>query len=193
MTVRAFFAIVEARLHAQRRAAIATCVAAAVVGLIAPRGIEGPLFFGSLLGIVVALLQGPGRHVHLDWCEQSAPLFGRELARAKAFVPCAIALLATFAYCVAGVAMAGPSGFMLRFGVASIAVVACTLTALSATTRTWAPRWLYITLAALASVTAYAFITLADTLPGAVAFCALVSILALRQYGETLARYDPVV
>lgn len=192
MNARAFFAIIEGRLRAQRRIVAVVCTAAVLVGLIAPRGIEGPLFFGSLLGIVVALLQGPGRHLHLDWCEQSAPLFGRELGRAKALVPCAVALLATLAYCVAGAAIAGPSGFALRFGVAALAVVACTLTALSATTRTGSQRWLYVSLAMLTSVTAYAFITLADTLPGSIAFCALVSFLALRQYGETLARYDPI-
>ena len=64
----------------------------------APAGVTTPLFLCSLLGIVIALDQTPGRHRHLDRCEQSAPLFGRELARAKALVPCIAATLATLLF-----------------------------------------------------------------------------------------------
>ena len=66
--------------------------------MIQPAGIAAPLFLCSLLGIALALAQSPGLHPHLDRCEQSAPLFGRELARAKALVPCVAAALAALVY-----------------------------------------------------------------------------------------------
>ncbi len=65
-----------------------------------PRGLgRVPHFSARWLGVVAALQQGPGRFPHLDLCEQCAPLFGRELARAKALVSCAIAVIAAAAYC----------------------------------------------------------------------------------------------
>ncbi len=61
-------------------------------------GAVGPVVFCSLLGIAMALSQSPGRHPHLDRCEQGAPLFGRELARAKGLVPYLGASLAALCY-----------------------------------------------------------------------------------------------
>ncbi len=192
MTPRAFHAIVEARLRAQRRPAVVACAAASLVGFLQPHGVEGPLFFGSLLGIVVATFQGPGRHPHLDLCEQSAPLFGRELARAKALVPCVLAALATVAYCAGAAAGGGQGDVALRLAIALPAVIAATLTALSATIRYGPSRLLYVVLAVATSGAAYAIAVAGDSLAGELAFCALVAFLALRQYGEALARFDPV-
>ena len=102
MTGGALRALVAARLHAERRAIAFTCAAAATVGFVQPHGVmtitdplgadiatrsvwlAGPMFFCSVIAIAIALVQGPGRHPYLDASESSAPLFGRELARAKA-------------------------------------------------------------------------------------------------------------
>ncbi len=124
----------------------------------------------------------------------SAPLYGRELARALALAPCAVAALFPLA------AWAGFS--LLRQSHISVwltpllAVVLATLIALSATLR---DRWraaLYRTLALSAAAT-LAITSLA--LHGshrATATLALLTIIAgffaLRAFGETLARYDPL-
>lgn len=191
MTRRAFAAIVGARLNLERRTIAYACAAAAVVGFLQPHGFAGPLFFGSLIGITVALVQTPGRFSHLDLCEWSAPLFGRELARAKALVPCIVATLATAAYCTAAEA-AGMRDLPRVFTGAFAAVIPSTLTAMCATIRTGPARLLYVALAAAAGIGAYALLAAGGSLPGELAFSALVSFLALRQYGEALARYDPI-
>jgi hypothetical protein len=191
VTARTAVAVLRARLYAQRRIVFYSCVAAFVAGIVAPDGLAAPLFLCSLLGITTALAQSPGLHPHLDSCEQSAPLFGRHLARAKALVPCVAATLAVVVYAVAE-AVRGtpdvPATFVIAFG----AVVAATLTALSATIRRGASRVLYVALAAGVAVAAYALVSAAHSLLAALCVCAMVTFLALRQYGEALARYDPI-
>jgi hypothetical protein len=191
MTARALAGVLRARMHAQRRIILCACAAAFVVGFIQPRGAAGPVFFGSLLGIALALSQGPGRYPHLDRCEQSAPLFGRELARAKALIPCIAAGVAVLVYACAQLLRASPD-VSTTLPIALGAVVASTLTAMSATVREGVPRALYVLLAAATSFAAYALAVWGHSVPGALAFCAIVSFLALRQYGEALARYDPI-
>lgn len=72
------------------------------------------------------------------------------------------------------------------------AVIACALTALSATTRRGATRALYVLLAFATSGGAYALAVVAHNYAAELGFCAIVAFLALRQYGETLARFDPI-
>ncbi|MBV8373521.1 MAG: hypothetical protein JOY69_09690 [Candidatus Eremiobacteraeota bacterium] len=191
MSARATFAIVDSRVRAEHRTVAYACAAAAVVGFVAPHGLPGPVFFCSLLGIVIALVQGPGRFPHLDLCEQSAPLFGRQVARAKALVPCVIATLAMLAY-VAAASVAGLRNSATVLAVTLAATVPSTLTALSATIRKGPSRLLYVVMAAGVSAIAFALAAIAGSVPGALGFAVLASFLALRQYGETLARYDPV-
>lgn len=191
MTARALARMLEGRLYVSRRLVFYAGAVAALVALIRPEGVTAPLFCCSLLGIALALDQTPGRHAHLDRCEQSAPLFGRELARAKALVPCIAGLFATLIY--AGIQLARGSRYApLTLIVVSPAVVACTLTALSAAVRRGWTRLLYVLLAFAASVAAYALAVVAGRLWAEFAFCAIVAFFALRQYGETLARYDPI-
>ena len=191
MRVRASTAVVAARLYEERRILLYSCTAAIIVGLLRPQAAAAPVFFCSLLGIVMALAQSPGRYPHLDRCEQSAPLFGRELARAKALVPCVAATLSVIAYSFAAYA-AGASGAVVTLVIALPAVVATTLVALSATIRRAASQALYLLLACIASLTAYALGAVAHSLLGELAFCALVAFIGLRQYGEALARFDPI-
>jgi hypothetical protein len=191
VTSRALLGVLRARLYAQRNAVLAACAGALVAGSFAPAGAAAPLFFCSLLGIGLALAQSPGLHRHLDRCEQSAPLFGRELARAKALVPCVAAGLALLAYAGAAL-LRGTDGAPLALSIALPAVMASTLVALSATIRRGAARFLYVLLAAATSAAAYALAVAARSILAELALCAIVAFLALRQYGEALARYDPI-
>ncbi len=158
------------------------------------------MFFCSTIGIAVALLQGPGRHVVLDVSEQSAPLFGRELARAKAAVPALVAAIATLVYWFAQflTGFAAPPTF---FALAMFCVLATTMTALNATIRSGATRWFYIALACATTAIAYLLAVYGDAffarggdaiaVGSELIFCSIVGFTALRQYGEALAHHDP--
>lgn len=190
MTERASIAIVAARLLVERRTILYACATAAVAGLERPQ-LAVTVFFCSALGIVAALLQTPGRYPDLDVCEQSAPLFGRQLARAKGVAPAIVAVLVTLAYFapqLAGATIAAATAF----SIAGAASIASTMVALCATLREGTPRALYVALACATSAGAYLIAAVGASLAGELAFCALVTFLALRQYGEALARYDPV-
>jgi hypothetical protein len=191
MTGRAFAAVVEARMFSQRHTLVYGLVAAGLVGAVQPRGLAAPAFFCSLAGIVAALQQGPGHFPHLDLCEQSAPLFGRELARAKALVSCSIAVIAAAAYC-ATASLAGWREIPFVFAATLAAAIPSTLTALCATLRAGSPRRLYLAMAAATSAIVVMTIVWARQPWIAAAFAAVAAFLALRQYGEALARYDPV-
>jgi hypothetical protein len=191
VNARIAIAVLRARLYAQRRIVFYACVAAFLAGFVQSDGLAAPLFLCSLLGITTALAQSPGLHPHLDSCEKSAPLFGRHLARAKALVPCVAAMLAVALYAVAQ-ALRGTPAVPLTFVIALAAVVAATLTALSATIRRGASRVLYIALAAGVAIAAYALVAGAHSLLAELSLCAIAAFLALRQYGEALGRYDPI-
>jgi hypothetical protein len=191
VTARAFAGMLQARLYVSRRLVAYSCGCAVLVALVAPAGVAAPLFLCSLVGIVIALDQTPGRHRHLDRCEQSAPLFGRELARAKALVPCIAATFATLLFAGTQFARGAPDAPATLL-VVPPAVIACALTALSATTRRGATRALYVLLACAVMGGAYALAVIADKLLAELAFCIVVAFFALRQYGETLARFDPI-
>jgi hypothetical protein len=188
---RAWLAIASTRLMAERRTIAYAVVAAVVVAFVQPSGLAAPLFFCGLLGVTVALTQGPGRHRHLDLCEESAPLYGRELARAKSLAPCAVAVLVTLAYWGAQW-LAGFPASLPAFTSALAAVIACTLVALSATIRSGSSRLLYLALACATAAIAFALAFYARSVIAEISFCAIVAPIALRQYGEALARYDPV-
>jgi len=191
MNVRALLGVLRGRLYAQRRIVAACCTAAFVAGIVQPTGFVAPLFLCSLLGIAMALAQSPGLYPHLDRCEQGAPLFGRELARAKALVPCVAAAFAALLFAGAQ-SLRDPGGVPLTIVVALAAVIAGTLTALSATIRHGASRALYVAIAAAMSGIAYGLAAGAHSVLAEVGFCAIVAFFALRQYGEALARYDPI-
>ncbi|MBV8637620.1 MAG: hypothetical protein JO322_06000 [Candidatus Eremiobacteraeota bacterium] len=219
MTGRALAAIVTSRLHGERRTTAFACVTAAIVGFIQPHGVTavadpltadvatrsvwlaGPIFFCTAIGIALALAQGPGRHPYLDIGERSAPLFGRELARAKAIAPTLTATVAAlfywFAQFLSGFA-APPTFFILALA----SVLASTLVALNATLRSGGRRLLYVLLAFVTSAIAYVLAVYADSAASRagdvlgvateLVFCAIVGFIALRQYGEALARSDVV-
>jgi hypothetical protein len=191
MSRRATLAILDMRLRAESRVLAFCCAAAAVVGIVAPIGLAGPMLFCSLLGIIIALVQSPGRFPYLDLCEQGAPLFGRQLARARALVPSVIVALTTASYGAAA-ALAGGRETPIVLAATLGAAIPSTLTALCATIRRGPSRALYIGMAGAVAAAAFVLASVAHSLPGELAFAVLVSFLALRQYGEALARYDPV-
>lgn len=209
MRARPMFAIVFARLHAERRAIGYTIATAVIAGFVAPHGIEartdphyaslairsiwlaGPMLFCSALGMISALLQVAGRDPDLDLCELGAPIFGRELARARALTPCIIATLATFSYWGAQWARgfaAPPSYFILAW----VTVLAATLVTLSATVRSGPSRWLYVGIAASVTSLCYGLAVYANALAFGMILALAAGFIALRQYGETLARFDPL-
>lgn len=191
----ATIAIVTTRLSKERRVLVLGAAACALLAYLqryddASARLAGCLVFGTLIGVAVALLQrGAGRFRELELCEQSAPLFGRELARATAVVPCIIVTFALSAYWLVSAAYARPQAFAIAL--TACAVYAGTLVALCAGVRTGAARVLYIAMACGVPAIAFALvITVPALLP--LALCAVIGFVALRQYGEALARYDPL-
>lgn len=191
----ATIAIVATRLSKERRVLVLAGAACALLAYLqryddASARLAGCLVFGTLIGVALALLQrGSGRFRELELCEQSAPLYGRELARATAVVPCIIVSLALAAYWIVSAVYAAPQA--LSVALTTAAVYAGTLIALCAGVRTGAARILYIAMACAVPAVSFA---LALAAPGIlpIAICALIGFVALRQYGEALARYDPL-
>lgn len=121
------------------------------------------------------------------------PLYGRELARALAVAPCLDSLAIPLAV-VCGLAARHHALETATAVTILVAALAATLVALSASLRTGANAALYVALAVAAEAVIVAPLVfrpaqpLAFTLPIAM----LVAFVALRAFGETLARYDPV-
>lgn len=199
--MRALRAIVCTRLRKDARTIAWLCAACGVVGFLQPHDaaersvwIAGPVFFGTLCGIVIAIVQrGTGRLREIELVEQSAPLYGRELARATALVPCIGVSLALGVYWSTQFVTGNPAPATF-FALAVAAVNAATLVALSATLRRGAARYLYVGLAG--AVAAISYLLAVDGgrwgLLWGVLFCLVIGFVALRQYGEALARYDPI-
>ncbi len=121
------------------------------------------------------------------------PLFGRQLARALAVAPALTALAAPLGFLC---------GFTLRHGplrselwiVALCANVVGALVALGAVFRDGALAWLYyaLTVAAGAAIVAPFIVPLPASLAVSLLVAAILGFVALRGFGETLARYDPL-
>jgi peptidoglycan/LPS O-acetylase OafA/YrhL len=194
MRSSATIAIVATRLRKEVRLVIVSVAACALLAYLqrnddAQAQFAAGLVFGTLTGITLALLQrGAGRFRELELCEQSAPLYGRELARATALVPCIIVTLALASYWGVTASYSHPSALYAALCVP--AVYAATLTALCATVRLGIARVLYVGVAC--ALAAIAFVLALHVPIAGVCTSALAGFIALRQYGEALARYDPV-
>lgn len=176
MTSRALRAIVGARLRAERRTLVLASASAAIVGYFATPTLAGPLFFCSTIGIAIALFQGPGRHPYLDTSERSAPLFGRELARAKALAPAIGAAIATCVYWIAQAASGVPV-HALTIALSLAVALTATLIALNS-----------VLVAVITVLIAFGLAKSggADGAATALLLCAIAGFFALRQYGESL-------
>ena len=190
----ASIAIVTTRLRKELRVLFFAISACALLAYLqryddSSAQLAGSLVFGTLIGISAALLQrGSGRLQELELCEQSAPLYGRELARATALVPCMIVSAALAAYWIVAEFYTHSSWAYIALSL--IAVNAATLVALSATVRTGVARMVCIVLAGAVGAAAFGL----SKTPAALALgvCVVFGFIALRQYGEALAKYDPV-
>lgn len=189
----ATIAIVATRLRKELRVLCFAIVACALLAYLqryddSSAQLAGTLVFGTLIGISAALLQrGSGRFQELELCEQSAPLYGRELARATALVPCTLVSAALVAYWIVALFYAETSAAYVALSL--IGVNAATLVALSATVRSGLARMICIVLACAVGAAAFGLSKTPAAL--AVGVCVLFGFVALRQYGEALAKYDP--
>lgn len=188
-------AIVTTRLAKERSVLLLATSACVLLAYLqryddAPARLAGCLVFGTLIGIALSLFQrGAGRFSELELCEQSAPLYGRELARATALVPCIILTIALAAYWSISSLYAPPQAGQVLLS--AFAVYAGTLVALGGGLREGAARLLYLTIACAVPALAFALsMTTAAAVP--IAACMLAALVALRQYGEALARYNPI-
>ncbi|HEV2260949.1 MAG TPA: hypothetical protein VGR69_01505 [Candidatus Rubrimentiphilum sp.] len=148
----------------------------------------GATLFGSASGILVAILQRGSQMRDLELCEQSAPLYAREIARAIALIPCIAASCAVGAYWI--IAGFSPGAHALAVAGSLASVNAITPVALCATLRLGWRRWLYIAIAASLSGLLTA-IQLREV-PAALLLSGITGFIGLRQYGEALARWDPI-
>ena len=151
----------------------------------------GAALFGSLAGIYFAVAQGSSRMRDLELCEQSAPLYAREVARAIALVPCIGVLIALAGYWLVTAVSSGPHAFAAGPIILSITCAcAASIVALGATVRSGFWQAFYIL---LAGISAAIIVSLEyPELPAAFLFCAIAGFIGLRQYGEALARWEPV-
>ena len=107
-------------------------------------------------------------------------------------MPCTAAVAAVVVYTLVA-SLRGLNAAAISGRISVIAVIATTLVALSASLRTGWPRALYIVASYAIGGVAYALgVSAPYGIAPETAFCAVVAFVALRQYGETLARYDPV-
>jgi hypothetical protein len=123
----------------------------------------------------------------------AAPLYGRQLARALAVPPC----IAAAAFPVGTlVAMLGRGEVLppAALGAALLGAVVAALVGLSGAIRTTQWRWAYDALAVLAAllVALPVWLGLPHALGLSLCLALALGFFALRAFGETLARYDPI-
>ncbi len=121
------------------------------------------------------------------------PLFGRQLARAHAIAPVLSALSIPLGY-AAGSALRGVPLGPQAFGVLALTAIVGALVSLSSVFRDGVRAALYVGLAigAAASLAIVAVAFPAHALAADAALAAVEGFFALRAFGETLARYDPL-
>lgn len=191
---RATVAIV--RRHIDRRFGVDWLMQFAIVGALA--AIFAPSFGHAALFVLATLASVmPIEHQHIVSLRRltffSVPLFGRQLARAHAVAPTVAALALPCGY-AAGAALRGVPISPERFIAAICVVTVATLVALSATFRDGRDRTLYVGLALGASIVLASvdLVTGPHAIAVVGALALLVGFFALRAFGETLARYDPL-
>jgi hypothetical protein len=121
------------------------------------------------------------------------PLFGRQLARAHAIAPVLAACAIPLGY-EAGAALRGAPLALPAFTIVILATVVATLISLSSVFRDGLRAALYVGLAvgAVAVIAVAAALVPEHAMPIAAALAVVVGFFALRAFGETLARYDPL-
>lgn len=122
----------------------------------------------------------------------TVPLYGRQLARAHAIAPSLLALSLPLGF-VVGASLRGSPPPATAVGVATLGTLVATLVSLSAVFRDGRDRALYIALAVAAGFSiAIPYALQPASFPALVALALGEGFFALRAFGETLARYDPL-
>lgn len=122
----------------------------------------------------------------------TVPLYGRQLARAHAVAPSLLALSLPLGF-VAGASLRGSAPLAAAVGIATLATLVATLVSLSAIFRDGRERAIYIAVAVTAGFSIAIPYALEPTWFLAIVALAFVEgFVALRSFGETLARYDPL-
>ena len=190
-------AIVSARLRRESAFLILALVFALLLVWMQPRrdfraAFEGSLLLGMLIAVTAALRQLGRRLREIEVCERSAPLYGRELARAVALVPCAIVTAVAAVYWIASGIDSPVQAALAVLTIAAANAVA--VVALSATLRTGTLKALYIAFSIAIGLPALLARDAenAGIVAGVAAVYIVAALVALRQFGEALARYDPV-
>ncbi len=193
---RATVAIV--RRHIDRRFAIDWAMQFAIVALIAyafTRTFAHPLIPLAIASVLAAA--SASERSHADSLRRltffAMPLYGRQLARAHAIAPALLALAIPAGYAFGSVARVHAFPFEL-LGAMFVAALVSTLVALSAIFRDGVRAALYVVLAAAVGV-AVTVPWLLHARHGALlglGLAAIAGFFALRAFGETLARYDPL-
>jgi hypothetical protein len=193
---RATVAIV--RRHMDRRFAIDWGMQFAIVAAIAyifTRTFAHPLIPLAIASVLAAASASERSHAEslrrLTFF--AMPLYGRQLARAHAIAPSLLALAIPAGYAFGSVlrVRAFPAELLTAmFGAALVS----TLVALSAIFRDGIRAALYVVLAAAAglAVTVPWVLHLEHGFTIGVALATIIGFFAIRAFGETLARYDPV-
>lgn len=190
---RATLAIV--RRHIDRRFAIDWAMQCALALGLAYAFV--PLFGRSALAAIATLaaasaLEGTQARSLRRLTFFTVPLYGRQLARAHAVAPALLGLSLPLGY-AAGAALRGAPIDGGRFVAAALVALVTTLVALSAAFRDGRARALYAVLALGAGLV----VALTDRPHHPLFFATfglatLAGFFALRAFGETLARYDPL-
>ena len=195
MSVRASTAIVRRRLRDEPSPLLIglLCIGLANALRGTPSGITGPALIVVGVALTVAMTLRTRAIARLQEIRLfAAPLYGRQLARAHAIVPCLTAL----AFPAAALATSNSDASLAPLQIVglALAVELAVLIALSGALRSGGDRALYAG-AALAAGWAVAFVAYGFGISGfIVASVATVTCgyFALRALGETLARYDPI-
>ncbi|HET7813462.1 MAG TPA: hypothetical protein VFL13_03740 [Candidatus Baltobacteraceae bacterium] len=181
-------AIVGERLRRERAAIFMTALLCAAAAFLQrfdePFGqLAGALIFGTFAACGAAMLLRSRRQRDLAMYEIAAPVYGRELARAHALFACAITSAGLIAYWIV---LAAYGSFN---AVSAATTLACGFaTALSCMNARRAGMPVRVLITALIIALCVMTFALTARWPLVLAVCAAAAFVALRQYGEVLAR-----
>ena len=193
---RATVAIV--RRHIDRKFGLDWLMQFAIVTIIS--AIFTKILAGPLFAVAIAAVLGAAAAAERDHAKSmrraslfAMPLFGRQLARAHAIGPLVLATSVPLGFALGAVLRRAPLSVPL-FVALTLAAFVATLVSLSSVFRDGANAWLYAGGGALCGIVVALPIAAAVPYGAALTiFLALiVGFFAIRAFGETLARYDPI-
>ena len=193
---RATIAIV--RRHMDRRFATDWCMQFGIVAIIAY--VFTRTFAHPILPLLIAstlAVASTAERTHAESLRRltffAMPLYGRQLARAHAIAPSLLALSIPAGYAL-GSALRTREFPLTLFIAMTCAALIATLVALSSIFREGIRAWLYVALAILVGpiVTLPYVLRPVHEAAAGLALTVIIGFFALRAFGETLARYDPL-